>query len=334
MQMHNLPTLFDESHFTQDDLTYLAHKERHIKNILLQSADEIGGELEEVRQWFADNHKWGFEDWVNEKFGFSPEKARQLMTVHRRLSGIEGYNYNLLDFSFNAQLQLAKAPDPQAAVDEALLRQQIEGELTAKKAKEIAEYQRAERIARDEARSIQERAAALDRQLAYVKQQLASAQQAAQQPKVVEKIVEKEVVPHGFQIKENGLRDQISRLQERERALARERDSYRKQLDEERAVAYARRVESREGENAERIRVMFAEATRDYLRSTRVFLSRLPSVSDTQAFEADDWHRLDEAIQAHEALGRELQKIKNTVSSSSVQQSFVIDAAIVDAVSV
>lgn len=325
MQTHNLPTLFDESQFTESDRAFLIQKELRIKSILMQSASEVGRELHEARKWFADNHKRGFEAWVKEKFGYTPEHAHRFMDIAEKLP--EATYMLLPGISLSTQLQLAKSPDPEEAVNEALIRQQIEGEVTEKKAKEIAEYQRAERIARDEARSTQERATALDRQLSYIKQQLAATQKKlSEQPKVVEKVVEKEVIPPNLQARENGLRDQISRLQERERALTRERDSYRKQLDEERAVAYARRVENREGENAERIRVMFAEATRDYLRSERVFLSRLPSLSDTGAFEADDWQRLNEVKESVKLLIRELDKF--TSHTSEQGQLFIVDSSI------
>src|SRR5712691_3556028 len=132
MQAHNLPTLFDESGFTENEHTYLSQKELRIKSILMQSAGEVGCELDEVRQWFSDNHKWGYEAWVKEKFGYTPQHANRFIAIAKNLSD----RIYMLDpdISFNAQLQLAKAPEPQAAVDEALLRKQIEGEITAKKA--------------------------------------------------------------------------------------------------------------------------------------------------------------------------------------------------------
>src|SRR5215469_16615454 len=108
--MHNLPTLFDETGLTADDRTYLAQKELRIKAILMQSTIEIGCEFIEVRQWFADNHKWGFEAWIKDRFGYTPEHAHTFMTIAKNLEA----NYSLLPgVSLNAQLQLAKAPDPQ-----------------------------------------------------------------------------------------------------------------------------------------------------------------------------------------------------------------------------
>ncbi len=325
MQAYNVPALFDETSLTGDESIYLSRKELRIKSILMQSAGEVGQELQEVRQWFVDQHKWGFEAWVQEKFGYTPQHARNLMKIAEQLD--RNYSFDL-DMPMKAQLQLAKAPEPKEAVDEALIRQEIEGKITEKKAKEIANYQRDVQIARDEKRSALDRAAALDRQLAYTNQQLSIAQQAAQKPKVVEKVVEK--VPPDLLLRENGLRDQISRLEDRQRQLTRERDSYRKQLDEERSTSYARQREQREGENADRIRAMFAEATRDYIRFSRVFSSRLPSLSDTDVFEADDWQRLSEAKAVALHMVKEIDKLTSH-PNEPVQRPFIIDATVVDA---
>lgn len=314
MQAFNLPTLFDETGLTEDDHIFLYQKEVRIKGIVVQSALEVGRELAEVRDRLR-NKGSGFEGWAQARLGYSRTQVYNFIQIFERLYSVQ--NSGHLEVAFDTQLQLAKAPDPQAAVDEALLRRQIEGELTAKTAKQIADYQRDTQIARDNMRSAQDRAAAVDRQLAYVKQQLTTAQAAAQLPKVVEKIVEKEVVPLT-------IKDQINRLQQRQQQLIRERDNYRQQLHEERSTSQARMLEDLEGENAERIRVQFADATRDYVNSIRIALNRLPSLSDTQAFEADDWQRLDEAIERTMHMAQELQKLKYRTSNNG--QSFIVDA--------
>ncbi|SRR6266699_3983078 len=328
MVMSNSPVLFDDTAWTPDDRAYLDQKELCIKRVLMQSALETGRELKEVRQWFADSHKRGFENWVQACFGYSRVYAERLIKIYENL---DANNCLHLDFAISAQYELANAPNPQNAVDEALLRKQIEGEITAKKAKEIAEYQRAEKIARDEMRSALERTAAIDRQVAYVKQQLVEAQKARlaaeqkvkqlaeQEPQIVEKVVEKQVVPPNLQ-------EHIRKLEEKHRQLQRERDSYRQQLHDERAVAQARMLENLEGENADRINVKFADAMRDYTNNIRVALNHLPSLVDTQSFDADSWQRLDEAIEKTTHMMRELQKLKQYVSNGTYAS--VVDAGI------
>jgi hypothetical protein len=313
MEERNLSTLFDEASLSEVDRAYLHKIETQIKGILVQSAMSIGGMLIEVRKWFADKHRRGFETWAQTRFGYTPQHLHRFMDIAENLP--EAIHVLLPDLSHRAQHQLAKSPDPLSAVEEAVLRKQIEGEITEKKAREIADYQRAEQIAKDEARSTKERAEALDKQLTYVNNQLKSVQQKLQEtqtPKVVEKKVE--VVPQY-------LKDQINQLQERQKQIIKERDSYRKQLDEDRATGYARRAEEQEGE---RIRVMFAEATRDEIRSIRVCLSKLPSVADADAFDADDWQRLGELKEAVKLLAKELDKFTNR----PIEQSplFIVDA--------
>lgn len=328
IMMNNLPTLLDVTSLTNDERAFLDHQDFRMHSVGMQFKLEVGRILTETRDWFKTNHKRGFEEWAFKQWGISRQYQQYLMDAFEQL---DDQNFGQLGLSLSAQLELKEAPNQQAAIDEVKIRQELEEKITAQKAKEIAEYQRAEKIANDKARSNQERADALDRQIAYVNQRLEKAQKAqqdaeqkakeiaAQKTKTVEKRVE--VVPQA-------IKTQVNQLQERQKQLTKERDSYRKQLEEERATTYARRAEDREGENAERIRVMFAEATRDYVRNARVFLSRLPSISDTGAFEADDWQRLNEVKETIKHLGRELEKL--TSGPTEQQQSFIIDSIVTD----
>lgn len=326
MQQHNLPTSFEDTALTEGERTFLDYQDFRMRSVGQQFKLEVGRILKETRDWFHDNHKWGFEDYAQKQWGFDRNQLHYLINAFEGLMDVE--NFQHLGLSFSAQLALKEAPNQQEAIDEVRIRQELEEKITAKKAKEIAEYQRAELIARDEAKSNQERADALNRQLDYTRRQLLATQKAAAEatknPKVVEKIVEKQIVPPQMQ-------EHIRKLQEKERQLTRERDSYRQQLHEERSVAQARMLEDLEGENAERINTKFADAMRNFVNGIRVALNHLPSIADTQSFDADSWQRLDEAIEKTAHIARELQSLKYHSSENvhaSIVNSHIVEATI------
>src|SRR5207247_517175 len=94
-----------------------------------------------------DQEKWGFEACVQKKWGITPDHARYLINA---FVDLDGRNFYHLGLSLSAQLELKEAPNQQAAIDEVKIRQELEEKITAKKAREIADYQRDIQIALDE----------------------------------------------------------------------------------------------------------------------------------------------------------------------------------------
>jgi hypothetical protein len=123
-----------------------------------------------------------------------------------------------------------------------------------------------------------------------------------QRPEVIEKTITVEVVPPHIQ-------EHIALLQERQRQLTKERDSYLRQLEEERAAQYAHGMMDAEGLHSERVRALFAEAARDLIGALRLFLSKVPTGTDAVLFEGDDWQRVGEVRAALAEVTRVLEQL-------------------------
>lgn len=210
--------------------------------------------------------------------------------------------------------------------------------------------------AQHEAQIAQNRLAAAEVEIAYKNRQIEQAQeeletmqaqlakQATEHPKIIEVEKPVEVIPQHLLDEKRVLLEGKRKLEERLRELQtqktniqaqaeqvkKERDLYKRDLDKERQSGNALFLQNLEPKGSARLHANFAEVMREIVAWSSASRMKLPSVIDTQSFEVEQWQRLEEAIQAQELLGRELHKLKNTVSSPAQQQSFIVDSMVTD----
>ncbi len=317
-QTHDLiQTTFDYSVLPDQTAMELRMSAERVRMRLKRSAEDIiaiGQELTAAKVRLPHGQ---FGVWLVAEFEMTDQTARRFMQVAERFGGKSNI---MLDFSPTVLYQLAAPSTPESVV-QAVTSGEVAPNVAdvkraiaeAKEAKAEAEQAKSdyadvvealtqkERQADMFARELEALQAVREEQeenaarLAYKERQIAELQEQIEalknvptpEPEVIEVEIERPVIPPEVQQRQQELEQQLATLQVDYKKLA--KHAYELQ---EQAELQAQRETG--GRNARQIRLKWY-STRNALRNAiHKYLADLPSLADTEQFDADDWQGLVE----------------------------------------
>ena len=273
-----------------DEITraFLLRKADETRGLLKRTAQNIvliGRNLQEVKAVLPYGR---FLAWLHAEFAMTERHARNFMHVAARFGGRSEI---ISDLSVTVIYELAAPATPEAVVAR-VVSGEVPPTLEAIRAAKQAEQQ-----ARKDAEQAQHTLFALQDDLRAQEATIAALkrEQEALQGRLrasVEQPVAEQV--QRLTREREALEQQVARLGEEARTSALKRD---------------------EGEQERHIRLNWYRITTSFQASLRSILTMWPSPLDTQAFEADDWHRLTEV----KALARRFLAECETLTSDPTQ---------------
>jgi len=286
--------------------TFLLRKADETRGLLKRTAQNIvliGRHLQEVKGALPYGQ---FLAWLHAEFAMTERHARNFMHVAARFGSRSEI---ISDLPVTVIYELA-AP----STSETVIARVVSGEIPPTR-EAIRAAKQAEQQARKDAEQAQHALFALQADLHAQEATIAALKREQETlQKRLRASVEQSTAEQVNRSPE--LLDQLEVLQQQVQRLTREREALEQQVarlgEEARTVALKRD----EGEQERHIRLNWYRITTSFQASLRSILTLWPSPLDTQAFEADDWHRLTEV----KALARRFLAECETLTSDLTQR--------------
>jgi hypothetical protein len=269
-----------------DEITraFLLRKTDETRGLLKRTAQNIvliGRHLQEVKGVLPYGH---FLAWLHAEFAMTERHARNFMHVAARFGDRSEI---ISDLSVTVIYELA-AP----STSEAVIARVVSGEVPPT-VSAIRAAKQAEQEARKEAAQAQRTLFALQEDLHAQEATIAALKW---EQEALQKRLRASTDPSALEPinRSPELLSQLEALQQQVQRLTRERETLAQQVAHLGEEARAAALKREEGEQERHIRLNWYRITTSFQASLRSILTAWPLPLDTQAFEADDWHRLTE----------------------------------------